>query len=99
MHGEYKVPGGKLVVVDFDVIDDTLRNVRITGDFFLYPDDALGALVSGLEGAPAGVGTSTYRELVAHAVPEGAELVGFSPEAIAIAVVRALGSDVQEVAR
>jgi lipoate-protein ligase A len=91
MHGEYKVPRGKLVVVDFDVSDDTLRNVRVTGDFFLYPDDALGALAGALEGAPAGAGVETYRELVARATPMGTELVGFSAEAIAIAAVRAQG--------
>ena len=42
MHGEYKVPGGKLVVVDFDVVGDVIRNPRVAGDFFLEPDDALG---------------------------------------------------------
>ena len=40
MHGEYKVPGGKLVVVDLDVEDDVLTNVQF-GDFFLEPDEAL----------------------------------------------------------
>ncbi len=40
-HGEYKTPGGKLIAVDFDVIDGTLRNVVVTGDFFLYPEEAL----------------------------------------------------------
>jgi lipoate-protein ligase A len=89
MHGEYKVPRGKLVVVDVDRVGDALRNVRITGDFFLYPDDALGALSAGLEGAPVGASEETYRELVARAIPPGTEMVGFSPEAIAIAVVRA----------
>lgn len=96
MHGEYKVPGGKLVIVDFDVIDDALRQVRVTGDFFLYPDDALASLVSGLEGAPAGAGVETYRDLVDRATPDGAALVGFSAEAIAIAVVRAQGGDEKE---
>jgi hypothetical protein len=43
MHGEYKIPGGKLVVVDLDVIDGALRNVRVAGDFFLEPDEALPA--------------------------------------------------------
>ena len=99
MHGEYKVPRGKLVVVDFDLIDDVIHNVRITGDFFLYPDDSLDALAGGLEGAPAGAGVETYRELVARAVPEGTEMVGFSPEGIAIAVVRAQESQPLEVTR
>jgi lipoate---protein ligase len=97
MHGEYKVPRGKLVVVDFDVVDDVIHNVRLTGDFFLYPDDALDAIGGGLEGAPAGAGVETYRELVAHAIPEGAELVGFSAEAVAIAAVRAQGGDEKEM--
>lgn len=97
MHGEYKMPRGKLVVVDFDVIGDVIHNVRITGDFFLYPEDSLDALVSGLEGAPASAGVDTYRELIAHAVPEGTEMVGFSPEGIAIATVRAQEGANQEV--
>lgn len=29
VHGEYKVPGGKLVVVDLDVEGGALRNVRV----------------------------------------------------------------------
>ena len=41
MHGEYKVPGGKLVVVDTDVVEERLTHVRVSGDFFLDPDDAL----------------------------------------------------------
>ena len=35
MHGEYKMPGGKLVVADLEVRDDKLTRVRISGDFFL----------------------------------------------------------------
>ncbi len=35
MHGEYKVPGGKLVVADVEVRDGRLADVRISGDFFL----------------------------------------------------------------
>ena len=41
MHGAFKTPGGKLVQVDFDLEDEILRNVEVTGDFFLYPEEAL----------------------------------------------------------
>ena len=44
MHGEYKTPGGKLVVVDFDVIDGRIRNMKISGDFFLYPEEEFAPL-------------------------------------------------------
>ena len=53
MHGEYKVPGGKLVVVDTDVEEDRLARVSVSGDFFLDPDDALTRITASLEGAPA----------------------------------------------
>lgn len=89
MHGEFKVPKGKLVVVDLEIEGNSLRDVRLTGDFFLYPEEALEPLTASLEGAPAGEAEATYEQLVAEAVPEDAELLGFSPQAIAVAVVRA----------
>ena len=41
LHGEYKVPGGKLVAVDLSVSDGRLAEVQVSGDFFLDPDEAL----------------------------------------------------------
>ena len=53
MHGEYKVPGGKLVVVDLDVVDDHVARVQVSGDFFLEPDSALEAIDRAVCGLPA----------------------------------------------
>ncbi|MEP6842645.1 MAG: lipoate--protein ligase family protein, partial [Pseudolysinimonas sp.] len=39
MHGEFKVPGGKLVVVDLEVVDNRIADFRLAGDFFLEPDE------------------------------------------------------------
>ncbi|NEE28395.1 lipoate--protein ligase family protein, partial [Streptomyces sp. SID7982] len=58
MHGEYKVPGGKLVVVDLEVAGGALRSVRVAGDFFLEPDEAILAIDAALEGAPAHTDTA-----------------------------------------
>ena len=44
MHGEYKVPGGKLVVVDFEASDGLIQNFSLSGDFFLEPDTTLGLI-------------------------------------------------------
>ena len=60
MHGEYKVPGGKLVVVDVDVEDGVLRRARVAGDFFLEPDEALLDINAALEGLPE---SSTAKEI------------------------------------
>ena len=53
MHGEYKTPGGKLVVADVDVAGDRLARVQISGDFFLEPDDAVERIDAAVTGLPA----------------------------------------------
>src|SRR5918995_3921401 len=89
-HGEFKTPGGKLIAVDFDVVDDELRNVVVTGDFFLYPEEALPLLSGALENIPVTLNEAGYAARVRAALEHSAELVGSSPEALAVAVVRAL---------
>ncbi|HEY0276603.1 MAG TPA: biotin/lipoate A/B protein ligase family protein [Paenirhodobacter sp.] len=91
MHGEYKVPGGKLVVVDVERAGDRLSDVQISGDFFLEPAEALADLREGLNGQAV---TASVEDLVAAqkaALRPGAVLIGFSFESVAIALRRALG--------
>jgi lipoate-protein ligase A len=91
MHGEYKVSGGKLVVVDLEVDDGGLmQDVVLSGDFFLEPDEALGAMSDALEGLPAEAGLGRLVEAV-DAARGDAVMVGFDPPAVAHAVLRALG--------
>ena len=93
MHGEYKTPGGKLVAVDLEVMDDKLVNVVVHGDFFLYPEEALETITGALEGLPVDLTESEYAEKVRFALPRDAELLGSSPDAIGAAIRRALASD------
>jgi lipoate-protein ligase A len=92
MHGEYKVQNGKLVVVDLDVHDGRIGEVRISGDFFLEPAEALNDIRDAVEGLPD---TAPFEDIAA-AIRTGlrpdAALIGFSAEAVAIAVRRALGT-------
>lgn len=90
MHGEYKTPGGKLVRVDLEVANGLLRDVVVSGDFFLYPEEALDAITGSLQGLHAGLGEAEIASRVAAAIPPGTEWLGSSPEALAIAVRRAL---------
>ena len=92
MHGEFKVPGGKLVVVDLDVVDGALSNVRVAGDFFLEPDSALDAINDAVSGLSADADAKHIADAVRRALPADALLLGFSPEAVATAVRRALQS-------
>ncbi|MBE1537959.1 lipoate--protein ligase family protein [Actinomadura algeriensis] len=90
MHGEYKVPGGKLVVADVDVVDGLLRGPRISGDFFLEPDAALDAINAALDGLPAGLDAREIGARVQAWLPPGTVLLGLTAEAVGIAVRRAL---------
>jgi len=93
MHGEYKTPNGKLIAVDFEVENDKLKDVMISGDFFLYPEEALTDLTDALEGLAVELSESEISERVRMALPRDAELLGSSPEAIGAAVRRALAAD------
>ena len=91
MHGEYKVPGGKLVAVDVDVEDGRLVRARLSGDFFLEPDDALEDINAALTGMPETASAAQLARAIENAVDHGVSFVGFTPEAVGIAVRRALG--------
>ena len=90
MHGEYKVPGGKLVVVDLDVVDGTIANFRLSGDFFLEPDDALEDINAAVNGLRADGDAASIAAAVRTALPAQATLLGFSPESVAVAIRRSL---------
>jgi len=90
MHGEYKVPGGKLVVVDLDVVDNTITTFRLAGDFFLEPDDALEDINAAVTGLAADSDAAGFAAAVRAALPVNATLLGFSPEAVAVAIRRSL---------
>jgi lipoate---protein ligase len=90
MHGEYKVPGGKLVVVDCMVRDGTIASVEVTGDFFLYPDTALDTVTNALTGLPASTSEAEIATRIRAATGPDVTFLGFSPEAIATALRRAM---------
>lgn len=90
MHGEYKVPGGKLVVVDLELVDAKIANFRLAGDFFLEPDEALENINAAVNGLPADSDAASIAAAVRAGLPENATLLGFSPEAVAVAIRRSL---------
>lgn len=90
MHGEYKMPGGKLVVIDLDLQGGRLANVQLSGDFFLEPDHALDSINRALDGQSADATEVELARVVASALHHEVMMYGISPEAIAVAVRRAL---------
>jgi lipoate-protein ligase A len=90
VHGEFKVPGGKLVVVDGVVEGDRLTRTVLSGDFFLEPDSALGALTQALQDLPVDIALESLTERLTQAAA-GAVMIGFGPRDVALTVLRALG--------
>ncbi len=90
MHGEYKVPGGKLVVVDLEVADGRIVDFHLSGDFFLEPDTALADIDAAVTGLAETTDVAGIAAAIRTALPAGAQMLGFSPEAVGTAVRRAL---------
>lgn len=95
MHGEYKVPGGKLVVVDLELADGHIAKVQVSGDFFLEPDSALEAIDSALCGLPADANEALIAAAIQVTLGPDVSMFGFSPEAVAVAVRRAIDGGAQ----
>lgn len=82
-----KVPGGKLVKVSFDLEDERLKDVNITGDFFVQPPESLKSLENSLEGH------KINDELVSVLEGVDAGLIGFSRDDIVKTLKEALGDE------
>ncbi len=85
VHGEHKVPGGKL-----DVEQGVLRNVRVAGDVFLKPDEAILSINTALEGAPPSTDAAGLAARITAALPESTVMLGLTAEGVGIAVRHAL---------
>jgi lipoate-protein ligase A len=90
VHAEYKVPGGKLVVVDLEVDGQRITSVQVAGDFFLEPDDALDLINQAIVGLSVSSSAEAIGDAVRTALPDDVVMMGFSPEAIGTVVRRAI---------
>jgi lipoate-protein ligase A len=91
VHGEYKVPGGKMVAVDLGIGDGRLVDVHVSGDFFLEPDSALEDINAAVTGLPADVSVQQVADAIDGALAADTALIGFTSRAVGITVRRALG--------
>ncbi len=79
-----KVPGGKLVRVDVVCEQKVISKIRITGDFFVYPEEALASIERDLEAIGLSGTEAELEELVESTVSaSNARLIGFSTKDLA----------------
>lgn len=73
--------------VQVDLADGTIVNVTITGDFFIYPEEALAAIERSLIGVDGsgtkGEALKRVNEVLSR---EGAQIIGFSPADLATVI-------------
>lgn len=46
----YKVPNGKLIRIQANLEDNFLKEIKIAGDFFLYPEESIELIEESLRG-------------------------------------------------
>jgi lipoate-protein ligase A len=81
----FKVPGGKLLKVAVECEGDRIVKVRITGDFFMHPEDAL----EKLEGRLGGVRVGEVGDVVGESLAD-VGLYGVDVESIVKAIREAV---------
>jgi lipoate---protein ligase len=74
-HADYKVPGGKLLRISADIENGIIRDIKITGDFFMHPEDAIERLEATLKGTKV---DELLKAKIERAIA-GATIVGASP--------------------
>lgn len=84
-----KVPDGKLIKIDLEY-DNTIKSVKLHGDFFIEPPKALDTIEERLKGLPSDI---KKEEILNKLDNIEADLIGFSRENIAEAVRKAIEDD------
>jgi lipoate-protein ligase A len=78
------VPGGKLVRIDAVCEGQVISDIRISGDFFVHPEEALFSIERGLDEMRLNGNEGDMAERVGLAVSAaGATLIGFGAGDIA----------------
>jgi len=92
-----KVQGGKLVGIDVWVENGVIAKAKITGDFFLYPEET----VTDLENALVGVQekfdwVETEKKLLALVQQKNIQLVGVNTGAVLSVLFKALSGEARQ---
>ncbi|MFH1650334.1 MAG: hypothetical protein ABIA93_07360 [Candidatus Woesearchaeota archaeon] len=85
-----KVPNGKLLRAEVEHDGNRIKKVKITGDFFLHPEEVIIRIEGVFEHCALPLDEKRCVEMLAR-VLEGAQLIGAAPEDIVMVVRQACG--------
>lgn len=86
----YKVHGGKMLRAEVRVEGGRIKEARITGDFFLHPEENISKIEQLFAGRSIPLDFEACRETLSLELSE-AQLIGASPEDIVTVVRMACG--------
>src|SRR5712692_5580888 len=94
LSADYKGPGGKLVRIRLREENGVIRQVKITGDFFLVPEESLPKLEKMLEDVP--IREKELRLLIDRFFRgTGAQGLGITPEDLVKAILATRGEVIE----
>jgi lipoate-protein ligase A len=80
-HSVYKIPQGKLLKIslDYDAQTNRITTIRITGDFFAYPEESIELLEKKLRNIPLEE-TSLHHQITSIISKHNIEFIGLNAE-------------------
>ncbi len=85
-----KVKEGKVVKVEVDC-DEIINDIKITGDFFIHPEDILDEIEKSIIGLEISASIETITSNIKSRIADrDIQMIGISPESIALLIREAL---------
>jgi len=84
-----KIPGGKLLCVDVEFSEGRIQKIKITGDFFLHPEETIDKIEASLVGVKPEGRLDVI--ILAALAANKAQLIGVSAEDIERLIKKAAG--------
>jgi lipoate---protein ligase len=81
----HKVVGGKLIRLRLRLEDDVIKDIRITGDFFIYPESDIFRIEKALLGVKIGSCAGILTDFMKR---NGTIITGFEPADLAEALTK-----------
>ncbi len=79
MRCEEKIPNGKLIAIEVWASGSVVSRAKITGDFFLHPEEAINGVERSLEGLPISASEAEVARRLGVALA-GSQLIGATAE-------------------
>jgi lipoate---protein ligase len=75
---DYKPKDGKLIRLDIDVDENIIKDIKITGDFFIHPEYSIENIEDLLKGKNLKLGDETLSELKNYVKENNIKMIGIT---------------------